>query len=224
MDDIGGTRTPVSNEPATRRESANAPVMPRRRSGMRTVLGSLIVLLLVGAAVYYFAGRNTGTDATHPPEPRQAERATETPASPPPSQSAARQTESPAVPAPPEAPSSASQPQQSASPAPPSVPAPSAGQAEAVPSSAPATAGQQSEPMSNRASALPASDELMVVQAARANIRSEPGRNGRVIGTAVKGSQVKVIGRSKNWVEVESDAGKGWISGSLLRAQTSGAR
>ena len=69
MDDIGGTRTPVSNEPATRRESANAPVMPRRRSGMRTVLGSLIVLLLVGAAVYYFAGRNTGTDATHPPEP-----------------------------------------------------------------------------------------------------------------------------------------------------------
>jgi hypothetical protein len=37
-----------------------------------------------------------------------------------------------------------------------------------------------------------------------------------VIGTAAKGSEVKVIARSRNWIEVETDAGKGWISGNLL--------
>jgi uncharacterized protein YgiM (DUF1202 family) len=75
--------------------------------------------------------------------------------------------------------------------------------------------------MSNRATALPA-NEVLFVQRSRVNIRSEPGRNGRVVGTATKGSQVKVVGRSGKWVEVETDAAKGWISGSLLGPSSTG--
>jgi len=69
--------------------------------------------------------------------------------------------------------------------------------------------------MSNRATALPGAEETLVVQRPRVNIRSEP-RTGRVIATATKGSQFKVVGRAGNWVEVETDTGKGWISRSLL--------
>ena len=78
--------------------------------------------------------------------------------------------------------------------------------------------------MSNRPTALPGNEEVLFVQRARANIRSEPGRNGRVIGTAARGSQVRVIGRAKNWVEVETDAGKGWIGSSLLGPNAPGSR
>ena len=70
--------------------------------------------------------------------------------------------------------------------------------------------------MTDRATALPSHDEVLVVQGSRANIRTEPSRTGRVIGTAAKGSKVKVISRSRNWIEVEVGAGRGWISGSLL--------
>ena len=58
--------------------------------------------------------------------------------------------------------------------------------------------------------------QALFVQARRANIRSEPGRGGRVIGTATKGSKVKVVGRSGKWVEVETDAGQGWINGGFF--------
>jgi uncharacterized protein YgiM (DUF1202 family) len=71
--------------------------------------------------------------------------------------------------------------------------------------------------MTDRPTALPGA-EILVVQRPRVNIRSEPGRNGRVIGTAAKGSEVKVVGRSGNWIEVETGSGRGWISGSLLGA------
>ena len=71
---------------------------------------------------------------------------------------------------------------------------------------------------------MPGDEQALFVQARRANIRSEPGRGGRVIGTATKGSKVKVVSRSGKWVEVETDAGEGWINGNLLGPQSPGSR
>jgi hypothetical protein len=64
--------------------------------------------------------------------------------------------------------------------------------------------------------AAPKNEVIMVVKRGPANIRSEPGKNGRVVGTAAKDEQLKEISRSGSWVEVETSAGKGWISSGLL--------
>jgi Bacterial SH3 domain. len=76
------------------------------------------------------------------------------------------------------------------------------------------------QPMTNRATALP-SDEVLIIERSRANVRSEPSRNGRVIAKIAKGTQVKVIRRSRNWIEVETGAYRGWISSSLLEPAAS---
>ena len=70
-------------------------------------------------------------------------------------------------------------------------------------------------PRVNQAASLP-KDELVFVQKPRVNIRSEPGKRGRVVGSATKGSQFKVVRRTGSWVQVEGDAGTGWIGGRLL--------
>jgi hypothetical protein len=62
----------------------------------------------------------------------------------------------------------------------------------------------------------PKTEVIMVVKRGPANIRSEPGMNGRVIGTAAKDTQLKELSRSGGWVEVETDSGRGWISSGLL--------
>ena len=60
----------------------------------------------------------------------------------------------------------------------------------------------------------------MFVQKPRVNIRSEPSRRGRVVGSATMGQQFKVVGRSGSWVQVEGDGGKGWVGGRLLGPQS----
>jgi uncharacterized protein YgiM (DUF1202 family) len=72
--------------------------------------------------------------------------------------------------------------------------------------------------MSQQPAALP-KDEVMVVKLPHVNVRSAPGRTGRVRGTLAKGKEVKIVRRTDGWAEVESDAVKGWISLKVLEAR-----
>jgi uncharacterized protein YgiM (DUF1202 family) len=74
--------------------------------------------------------------------------------------------------------------------------------------------------MNQEPAALP-NPAMMSVRVAGMNLRSAPSRTARVVGTVAKGSQVKVIGRSGKWVEIETEARSGWVSANLLspRAQ-----
>lgn len=77
---------------------------------------------------------------------------------------------------------------------------------------APPAASLRDQPTS-----LPAR-ETVVVQKPRVNIRSEPTRRSRVVGSARKGEQFKVIRRTGSWVEVEGASGRGWIGGRVLES------
>ena len=69
----------------------------------------------------------------------------------------------------------------------------------------------------DQAAATPPKDEnLLVVMRGPANIRSAPGKGGRVIGTVAKNASVKEVSRSGKWVQVETDSGTGWIAAGLL--------
>ena len=78
---------------------------------------------------------------------------------------------------------------------------------------------RQPDPLQNQPASLPA-QESVFVQKPRVNIRSEPGRRGRVVGSASKGQQFKVVGRSGSWVQVEGDGRKGWIGGRMVGPQS----
>ena len=69
--------------------------------------------------------------------------------------------------------------------------------------------------------AAPKKDNTLIVMRGPANIRSEPGKKGRVIGTARRDETVKELDRSGNWVQVETEAGTGWINAALLRSPES---
>lgn len=68
----------------------------------------------------------------------------------------------------------------------------------------------------DQTAAAPKNEITLVVKRGPANIRSAPGKSGRVIGTAVKDAQLKEISRSGNWVEVETQTRRGWINAALL--------
>jgi hypothetical protein len=80
------------------------------------------------------------------------------------------------------------------------------------------------QPMQARPTSLPdqpaaapkQTEVISIVKRGPANIRSAPGKNGRVIGTAAKDTQLREISRSGTWVEVETKAGRGWIDAGLL--------
>jgi hypothetical protein len=88
-----------------------------------------------------------------------------------------------------------------------------------VPDAPPAPPATTRPSMSDQPASLP-KDAFVFVQRPGVNIRSAPGRSGRVVGTAAKGSRLKVLARSGNWVEIETGSGSGWISGKLLGAQS----
>jgi|GEM_PF-3699059 len=215
-----------------------ATAAARTATKTRIVVGSIVGLLLLGAFLYNLAGRDNALDfasrnqASEGPQiatdPRplngvDPSRGTAPRETAPPGQS---QSSEPVLTPP-------SSPQQSSAPAGQPLPVEganlvpravttsrivrSADESRVTANEHPATqAGvPNTSPMTDRATSLP-SDEVLVVQRSRANIRTEPSRTGRVIGTAAKGSKVKVISRSRNWIEVEVGAGRGWISGSLL--------
>ena len=68
--------------------------------------------------------------------------------------------------------------------------------------------------------AAPEKENVLVVMRGPANIRSAPGKKGRVIGTAPRDATVKELDRSGNWVQVETEAGTGWINAALLGARS----
>jgi uncharacterized protein YgiM (DUF1202 family) len=95
-------------------------------------------------------------------------------------------------------------------------------QAQAPASSAPAEAAaqpRQPDPLRNQPASLPG-DDVVYVQKPGVNIRAEPGKRGRVVGSAKKGDQFKVVGRTGSWVQVEGDGRKGWIGSRLLGPQS----
>lgn len=167
--------------------------------------------------------------AAAPPERTPPPSMTATPSAPPtlpPAQTAETPAAQPKAPAQPQTPARAEAPAQAQPPAqaqaPTQTPPPAQAQAptQAPPaSSAPAETAAQPDPLRNQPASLPA-DEVMYVQKAGVNIRAEPGKQGRLVGSARKGDQFKVVGRSGTWVQVEGDGRKGWISGRLLGPQT----
>ena len=74
-------------------------------------------------------------------------------------------------------------------------------------------------PLQQQPAALPKED-VVFVQKPGVRMRSEPGRHGKVIGGAPKGSQFKIVGRAGSWIQVEGDAGRGWIGGRMLGPQS----
>jgi len=230
----------TSGDLAVSRDPPGRTATPRRATITRIMLGSIAGLLLVAAALYYFADRETGAEVAsqdHASERSQIATAPQAEGIAP-----SPQITSPDGALSPRSPPSAavqplpSSPQGSATPpAPPTLPGealtPRAvttsriprpeGQPPVAANESPASQGTvpgNPSLMTDRPTALPG-EEILVVQRPRVNVRSEPGRKGRVIGTAAKGSEVKVVGRSGNWIEVETGAGRGWISGSLLGAR-----
>jgi len=58
--------------------------------------------------------------------------------------------------------------------------------------------------------------EFVFLQRPGVNIRSEPSTKGRVLGTAPKGTRLKVTTREGVWMQVESGRLKGWINSQFL--------
>jgi hypothetical protein len=57
---------------------------------------------------------------------------------------------------------------------------------------------------------------VIIVMRGPAKIRSDPGKKGRVIGTAPKNATVRELDRAGNWVQIETEVGTGWIHAALL--------
>ena len=125
----------------------------------------------------------------------------------------------------------------------PSVPYPAAAPAEAPPraagttSEAPAvatpsvvpaaTARPHSPPLANSegppepVQVLPKvaqGGDVLYLQRPGVNIRSTPSPTGRAVGTAPKGTRLKVTNRQGDWIQVESGRLKGWINAGFLAA------
>jgi hypothetical protein len=93
--------------------------------------------------------------------------------------------------------------------------APPAAASEAASTAQPSMRDQPAA-LPDQAAAAPKKENVLVVMRGPANIRSAPGKKGRVIGTAPRDATVKELDRSGNWVQVETDTGTGWINAALL--------
>lgn len=224
--------------PSMQRREEEKPEQPvvatSREGGGKTgiVFGSLLVLLLLAGAFHYFAGDRSGTDAASAPDVNQS--SDDAPGT---IQPLADRAEKPAASVAPPASTSTQQPapapaqaevlpatmvQTAASNTPPKSDgsaAPAASQSAAS-NSPPVVAPQ---PMRDQPAALPAqtaaapkTEIVLVVKLGPAKIRAEPSKRSRAIGSVAKDTQLKELGRSGTWVEVETESGRGWIGGRLL--------
>jgi Bacterial SH3 domain len=255
IDDDRVRASSTERREAEAREHPTTTVRDRRGSRTRIVLGSLLALLVVAAAVYYFAGHRTGTEVAIAPGAKQSSDSAAVPTP----RRAADSADHPVAstspqPDPSQSPPAAASPQQAGTASPPSsVTAademrkdPLAAAAQNATSDAPTktnegaakpseSSGAQADartgapavkqqPMQARPTSLPdqpaaapkQTEVISIVKRGPANIRSAPGKNGRVIGTAAKDTQLREISRSGTWVEVETKAGRGWIDAGLL--------
>ena len=74
----------------------------------------------------------------------------------------------------------------------------------------------QAAALPDRPAATPKKENVFIVMRGPAKIRSDPGKKGRVIGTAPKNAPVKELDRAGNWVQIETEVGTGWIHAALL--------
>jgi hypothetical protein len=61
-------------------------------------------------------------------------------------------------------------------------------------------------------------EDIVFLQRPGVHLRSAPSTNGRVVGTAPKGTRFKVTSREGDWVQVESDRFSGWIRSRFVAA------
>ena len=175
-------------------------------------------------------GVNTSAPPTTPPQeqtaaqpqsPPQSEPQQSVSASPPPVITAPVETPATAPATPASPPATLATP---AAPPPAAIPPDAAQSAPSTPPAGATEAASTTQPsmrdqpaaLPDQAAAAPKKENILVVMRGPANIRSAPGKNGRVIGTAPKDATVKELDRSGNWVQVETDAGTGWINAALL--------
>ena len=202
-----------------------------RRGGVLLPFG-LAALFVLSAAGFFYSTRDAGRETSSAPGSQQAARPAdknppsppaETPVQPsasvqqpaPPARSALPATEAASTPV-------ASAPNSSATSSPPPTNQSPAAQAQGPTDSAPVETAVRPTPappttMSDQPTSLP--NDIVFVQKPGVNIRSEPSRAGRIVGSASKGRQFKVIRRAGSWVQVEGDATTGWIGGRLLGPQ-----
>jgi Bacterial SH3 domain len=63
---------------------------------------------------------------------------------------------------------------------------------------------------------LARSEDILLVQPPRVNIRSSPSPNGSVLAIALKGTRLKVRSRQADWVQVQNGPLRGWVKAQLL--------
>lgn len=98
-----------------------------------------------------------------------------------------------------------------------------------APAAAPAPVAAPSEaaaaqPAMNQEPVALARTDMMTVRVSGASLRAEPKRRARVVAGAPRGSQVKVVRRSGDWVEVEAEGRHGWVSKKMLTREASAQR
>ena len=74
----------------------------------------------------------------------------------------------------------------------------------------------QAAALPDRPAATSKKENVFIVMRGPAKIRSDPGKKGRVIGTAPKNATVRELDRAGNWVQIETEVGTGWIHAALL--------
>ena len=74
----------------------------------------------------------------------------------------------------------------------------------------------QAAALPDRSAATLKKENVFIVMRGPAKIRSDPGKKGRVVGTAPKNATVKEVDRAGNWVQIETEGGTGWIHAALL--------
>jgi Bacterial SH3 domain len=218
-------------------EEASSATTPRA-SRMGVVLGSLAallitasaILLIVAVTIHYFAEHRTGTEVTLESGSRRGPEASTVagnPRTPDNSEKPGSPTTSPQQLMLAQSQSSLTSEAQRSSSAPPPPRAPNTA---AAPPAATTTAGATptGQPaVRDRAAALPdppavtpKKENVFIVLRGPANIRSDH-KKGRVIGAAPKNATVKALDRVGNWVQVETEAGTGWINAALLASPES---
>jgi hypothetical protein len=60
------------------------------------------------------------------------------------------------------------------------------------------------------------SEDILLVQPPRVNIRATPSANGSVVAIALKGTRLKVTSRQADWVQVQNGPLRGWVKAQYL--------
>jgi hypothetical protein len=82
------------------------------------------------------------------------------------------------------------------------------------------SARDQAAALPDPPSATSKTENVLIVIRGPGKIRSDPGKRGRVIGTVPQNAVVKELNRVGSWVQIETEAGTGWINAALLSSKS----